>query len=187
MKEDTCEYYDCKYPDESFTSSHDKYRRTLHHIDGNHDNNDLKNLMYVHFGCHARLHHKGSHHSEEHRRKISESSKGRHHSEETRRKIGLASKDRMTGDKNPMFGKHHSEESKKKMSESSKGRHHSEETKRKISESMKGRSQPRRTPEQIARNVLSRKIGKETYAEIENDLIWSGKRLININEIMEEM
>ena len=30
-------------------------------------------------------------------------------------------------------------------------------------------------------------IGKENYAEIEENLIWSGERLININEVMEEI
>lgn len=61
---------------------------------------------------------KGKHHSEEARKKMSESrkgnqnNKGKHHSDETKRKISEANK-----------GKHHSEESKKKMSEAQKGKH----------------------------------------------------------------
>ena len=55
--------------------------------------------------------------------------KGSHHSEETRRRMSEAKK----GEKHPLYGKHHSLETRKKMSEANKGKHHSEETKRKIS------------------------------------------------------
>ena len=69
----------------------------------------------------------GKHHSEETRKKLSESNKGRHPSEETKRKISESQK-----------GKHHSEETLKKMSESHKGKHLSEETRKKLSESHRG-------------------------------------------------
>ena len=65
---------------------------------------------------HHRLHKLGKHHSEETRKKMSESKKGENH---------------------PFFGKHHSEETIKKMSEATKGKHHSEETRKKMSEARK--------------------------------------------------
>jgi hypothetical protein len=96
----------------------------------------------------------GKHHSEETRRKISESWKIRrlipvsketrqkmsdahkNPSEETRRKMSEAQK----GEKNYMFGRHHSEEVLRKISETSKGRIPSEDTRRKLSESRKGKT-----------------------------------------------
>ena len=82
--------------------------------------------------------------SEDHKRKISESLKGRnsgknnpfygkHHSEETRKKLSESHK-----------GIKLSEETKRKIGEKSKGRRYSEETKRKISESLKKYWQERR-------------------------------------------
>ena len=90
----------------------------------------------------------GFRHSEETRKKISESQKGENnpmygkkHSEESRKKISEALK----GENHPMYGKTHSEETKKKMSEAQKGENnpmygktHSEEARKKISESQKG-------------------------------------------------
>ncbi len=77
----------------------------------------------------------GKHHSDETKRKLSESKKGKHHSEETKRKLSEANK----GEKNPFYGKHHSEEVKRKISEAGKVRQFSEEAKRKVSESLKGK------------------------------------------------
>lgn len=108
----------------------------------------------------------GKHHSEETRRKMSESrrgkqrkpetvrkiaekNRGQHRSEETRRKISERAK-RRTGENNPFYGRHHSEETKRKMSESMKGnqrslgRKLSEETKRKISEVKRRRNAERK-------------------------------------------
>ena len=204
MKEDTCEYHDCKYPDESFDSSIYKLRRTVHHIDGNHENNNPKNLMVVHFGCHLSLHGKarvgekhpmfGKHLSEEAKRKISVSLKGRHHSEETRKRISEANKGRKhseetkkkISDNSAKYwrGKELTEEMKEKMSRSHQGQCHSGETKKKISESLKGR---RLSEETIARRVLSRKMGKENYAKMKDKLLWNGSSLIEINEVVEEI
>lgn len=100
---------------------------------------------------------KGRPHSEEHKRKMSESmkgkNKGRQHSEEAKRNMSAGQKGKQSG----MKGKHHTEESKRKLSESLKGKpawnkgkpsamkgkntgkKMSEETKRKISESLKGK------------------------------------------------
>ena len=68
---------------------------------------------------------RGYTHSEETKRKLSESHKGRKLSEETKIKIGKATK-----------GRKHTEESKKKMSEARKGKKLSEESKIKISEKL---------------------------------------------------
>ena len=67
---------------------------------------------------HTRLHHLGKHHSEETRKKISESK---------------------NGENNYWFGKHHSEETRKKISEAHKGKNHSDETRKKMSEAHKGK------------------------------------------------
>ena len=69
----------------------------------------------------------GKHHSEETKRKISDSHKGKTHREDTKRKMSESRK-----------GKHHSEETKKKLSESNKGKTLSEEHSRKLSEAHKG-------------------------------------------------
>lgn len=95
---------------------------------------------------------KGKHHSEDSRKKMSESHKGKHLSEEHRRKLSESLKGKlrsaetrrklsesMKGENNPNYGKQRSEETRKKLSEVNKGKHLSEETRRKISESRKGR------------------------------------------------
>lgn len=71
---------------------------------------------------------------------------GMHHSEDTRKKMSESKK----GDNNPFYGKHHSEETRIKMSESQKGKHHSEEIRRKISESMKGKTHSEDTRRKIS-------------------------------------
>lgn len=67
---------------------------------------------------HNILHHKGTHHSEESKKKQSESMKGENH---------------------PMYGKHQSEDWKQKRGKAHKGIPLSEEHKRKMSESHKGK------------------------------------------------
>lgn len=65
---------------------------------------------------------------------------GKHHTEETRRKLSESGKGKHSGINSPMFGKHHTEEQKKKISESLKGIKRlpfSEEHRRKIGESHK--------------------------------------------------
>jgi len=83
----------------------------------------------------------GKHHSEETKRKISESHKGKYHTEETKAKMSKIRK----GKKNPMYGKHHRKETKRKISELLKGennpnynKHFSKEHIKKISEAQKG-------------------------------------------------
>ena len=60
------------------------------------------------------------------------------HSEETKRKMSESRK----GKNNYWHGRHHSEETKRKLSEINKGKTHSEETRRKLSEINKGRKSP---------------------------------------------
>ena len=87
----------------------------------------------------------GWHHTEESKKKMSESQKKivhkrnvYHHSEETKQKIGAAN----SGTNNGMFGQHHTEETKLQISNKLHtirlGTKHSEETKKKMSESHKG-------------------------------------------------
>ena len=73
-------------------------------------------------------------HTEETKKKMSESHKGFSHTEETKKKISEAT----LGDKHPFYGKKHTEEAKKKIGEGQIGRKHTEETKRKMSEKRKG-------------------------------------------------
>ena len=89
---------------------------------------------------------KGKKHSEETRKKMSESATGRKLSDEAKRKLSDFNKGRLIGEKNPMYGKpssfkgkQHTEEAKRKMSEEAQGRKHSEETKQKISKTNKGK------------------------------------------------
>jgi 5-methylcytosine-specific restriction endonuclease McrA len=62
---------------------------------------------------------------------------GKKHTDESRKKMSESHKGIQKGKDHPMYGRKHTEESKRKMSESSKGQIISEETRRKISESTK--------------------------------------------------
>lgn len=188
MKKEICEYQDCKYPGKPFSSKNDRYRRITHHIDENHYNDDPKNLMIIHHGCHARLHGRnkigdknpmyGKCFSEETRKRMSESGKKAWDNEQRRKNTSDFMKTRI-GDKNPNYGKHLSEEHKKKISKAVTNP--STETRRKMSLASSSR---RSSKETIARRSFSRKIGKENYSEIKDDLFWDGSALINMSEVM---
>jgi len=94
---------------------------------------------------------KGGHHSEEAKKKMSESHKGMRPTEETRKKLSESHRGiRFTKEtrkklSKARMGKHHSEKTKKKMSENqmgeknhSYGKHQTEESNKKRSESQKG-------------------------------------------------
>lgn len=78
----------------------------------------------------------GNIHSEETKRKMSESHIGNTHSEETKRKISEGNKDKTL-----------SKETKKKISESLTGKSRSEESRKKQSESMKGKYTKENSPQ----------------------------------------
>lgn len=98
----------------------------------------------------------GKHHTEESKRKMSDSHKGKHLSDEHKRHIGDSHKGKYYGRNSPNYGKPLSEETKIKISKSLKGRtpwnkgeshpmfgkHHSEETKKKMSETHIGENNP---------------------------------------------
>ena len=91
----------------------------------------------------------GFKHSEETKRKISESHKGIKLSEETKQKLSEANKERK-----------YSEEAKRKMSEAKKGIQLSEEHKKKISESCKGRQLSEETKRKLSKKVICITTGK---------------------------
>ena len=84
-------------------------------------------------------------HTEETKKKMSESTSGekhpmfgKKHTEETKKKISEST----SAEKNPMFGKKHTEETKKKIGEGHLGKILSKETKKKMSESKTGDKNP---------------------------------------------
>ena len=140
-------------------------------------NRGTKNGMYG--KCGEKHHFFGKHHSDESKKKMSEShkgqippNKGKPMSEETKKKISESLK----GKPSPNKGKHLSEEHKKKLSEAESGeKHHmfgkhlSEETKKKISESLKGKPSPNKgkhlseeTKKKISEANKGRKMSEET-------------------------
>lgn len=58
--------------------------------------------------------------------------RGWHHTEETKRKMSETKSKQYLGENNPFYGKTHSEKTKKKMAKAAKNRRHSEETKLKM-------------------------------------------------------
>lgn len=125
----------------------------------------------------------GTHHSEESKRKMSESRRGmnnsfygKRHSEETKRKISEAAKGRIPWN----TGKHLAEKTKQKISESlrgnipwNKGRHHTEEAKRKISEAKtgkpawnKGGHLSEETKKKLSKAHMGRRASKETRMKL---------------------
>jgi group I intron endonuclease len=115
-------------------------------------------------------------HSEETKRKMSESRSGennpwygKHLPEETKKKLSESLKDKMVGENNPFYGQTHSDETKQKLSEYASarigelnpnygnhtlsgenspwyGKHHTEESKQKMSESRKGKFSGKDSP-----------------------------------------
>ena len=90
----------------------------------------------------------GKKHSEETKRKISESCKGRKHTEETKQKLSKSLKNRIITEETRRKmsdckkGIKFSDEHKRKLSEAHKGKPHSEETKQKLSKFHKGKGSP---------------------------------------------
>lgn len=72
------------------------------------------------------------------RQKLSEASTGKRHTDETRRKMSESRK----GAQNPMYGKPRSDDTKRKISEAKKGKTLTSEHRRKLSEARKGEKHP---------------------------------------------
>ena len=116
---------------------------------------------------------KGKKISEETKRKLSEAHKGRQFSEETKRKLSEANKGKKSSeDKKQKIseankGRKLSEEHKKKISETKKGKEHSEEHNKKISESMKGKNKGKKLSEEH-KQKMNKKVICVTTGEIFN-------------------
>lgn len=125
-------YYECEGYEKAIKS---RRKYFLHHIQGENVSRDelIENNLYydcvpeklrwVTYSEHNKIHRKGVTHSDESKKKMSDSKKG---------------------EKSPFFGKSHSLETIKKMSAAHKGKAHSEETRRKISDGKKGKASYRK-------------------------------------------
>lgn len=92
-------------------------------------NRPASELMFVTHDEHRTIHRKGATHTEETKKKMSESHKGRTFSDEHRQKLSKSHKGKTSSFK----GKRFSEESRKKISAALTGRKLSEETRNKMS------------------------------------------------------
>ena len=133
----------------------------------------------------------GFKHSEETRRKMSESQKGKVpwnkgkinvYSEETRKKRSESGSKAQKGENNSMYGKVHSEETRKKMSENNarywQGKTRSEETRKKMSESQKGKTLSVETRKKIseARNTTGfYRVHKHKNSNYKQGFTWRYK------------
>ncbi|MBT6048977.1 MAG: hypothetical protein HOG49_19435 [Candidatus Scalindua sp.] len=104
-----------------------RYKDVIHHIDGDHDNNEISNLQKMPHGEHTRLHSKDRIVSDTTRKKQSRAKIG---NKNGKGNIGNKIIDRKSP---PTF----TEEHRKKISKSGKGRVFTEEHKQKISDSIK--------------------------------------------------
>ena len=73
----------------------------------------------------------GLEHAAEFQQKLTEAHKGKHHSEETRAKMSIM----RSGKRHPMYGKHHTMETRRKISEALKGRRLSAEIQNSLADS----------------------------------------------------
>ena len=107
------------------------------------------------------------HHTEEHKRSVSERHKGKVLSDETRRKISESHK-----------GKPLSEEHRQTLSKAQKGRNHSLETRRKISESNKGKIMSKEARRKISEARISpeREIAHKFYLTLPASISLKEKR-----------
>ena len=144
-------YLAMKYWPEEFEGDE---KKCVHHIDFNHSNNIVSNLVVLTYKEHKLIHSLFDPDYEEYCNSISESHKGKPKgpcSEETKKKISESNK-----------GKKRSETTKQKISESTKGKPKgpcSEETKQKISESTKGK--PKGPCSEEHKNKLSESLKRK--------------------------
>jgi len=122
---------------------------------------------------------KGKSHTEETKKKISESNKGNKYclgrilSEESKKKMRISHKGTHMGENNPMYGKHHTSESRQKIRDtikgkpsSFKGRHHSEESRKKLSEANKGKHPSEETREKMSESRKGKPFSEEHKIKI---------------------
>ena len=113
----------------------------------------------------------GRSHTEEAKKKMSESTKGSKRSDKVKRQMSESRR----GANNPMYGRNHTEEAKRKMGEANKGRTLSEENRRKLSEGcsryhLLGIKVSQETKDRISKNnaryFLGRKLSDEHRKKI---------------------
>lgn len=124
----------------------------------------IEDLVPMTRSAHTAIHSTGKHHTEETRRKLSESHKRENLTEETKQKMRKSH----IGEKNPMYGKKHTDEWKKNASERERGdkhwnygKHMTDEEKRKIWETLKGHKMSEETRRKLSesnRKRLGRKV-----------------------------
>lgn len=103
------------------------YKDVIHHKDGNHDDNNIKNLQKMTFKEHTIYHKKGNKywvgkkHKESTKKKLSIKNTGYKHTEETKKKMSLSAIGNINGITS-FLGKKHSEKTKRKMRDAWKRR-----------------------------------------------------------------
>ena len=88
---------------------------------------------------------------------------GKHHSEESKRKNSESNKVACAGEKNGMFGKHHSEETRQKIGDNQRGWHHTEESKEAISKAISVRQKGRKMSEETKRKISEARMGQAPW------------------------
>lgn len=88
---------------------------------------------------------------------------GRRHTEESKRKNSESNKVAQAGEQNGMFGKHHSEETRKKIGEKSRGRVDSPETRQKKSVATTRSNTGRKLSEETKRKIAEAHKGKPPW------------------------
>lgn len=136
---------------ETFISNPNKYPQ-VNHKDENKENNSVKNLEFCTEQYNINYGTRNERVSKELKEKYNDGTfsmygeknpmYGRHHTEETKKKISESRKGKYSGQNSPMYGKHHTEETKDKIRNANKGRKLTEEQKLKISKSNKGSKHP---------------------------------------------
>jgi len=154
MKGENNPFYGKKHSEESREIMRESHKGQISSFKGSHHTEESKKkLRYPKTNEHREklsVSSKGRLHFEETKKKISESGKGKVHSNETKSKISAGNK-----------GKIVSEDSKKKISESKKGKSHSEETCKLLSKLRKGRNSNRYNPTPVIQYSLDYKFIKE--------------------------
>lgn len=137
----------------------------IHHIDGNHYNDNPSNHRKMTRGNHRSLHMTGEQHfmfGKKHTKaakdKMSAAKTGTKHSETWKKNMSQTNK----GSNNPFFGHHHTDESKQRISKSHRDKPLSKEHKKNISRSIKN-STAFKTASELKRG---RRLSDETRAKM---------------------